>query len=329
MGISWHFLSWQENHHALCVELKVCSIDDLSLGLLLEEFSRYNNPCLAGVLQGVTMLNISRNNIGDDGVAQLATTFLNQANTTMKILDISDNPSIAVNGAKALAGALSVNSSIEKLNISWTRIGDEGVALIANALQENTTMKELHVSDCGMSDMGAKSLGRALSGNSSLKKLNISCNRIGDEGVAHIADALHTNATMQVLDVSGCGMSDMGAKSLDRALSVNSSLEQLNISHTRIGDEGVAHIANALQTNTTMKVLDVTGCDMLCKGAKSLLTANGSLEKLYFDGSKFDDEGIAHIATANCGITLSSLVFHAATDKAALFIARLALIIRE
>ena len=66
--------------------LASCNIDDHSLDLLLE-CSNQNEACPAGVLQGVTELNISSNNIGDDGIARLATAL--QANTTMKILHIS------------------------------------------------------------------------------------------------------------------------------------------------------------------------------------------------------------------------------------------------
>ena len=170
----------------LNVTLRSCGIDDHSLGLLLGELSRHAEACPSGdVLQGVTELNISDNSIGDDGMARLATAL--QANTTMKILDISGNRGIAANGAKSLGRALSVNSSLEELNISWTSIGDEGVAHIANALQTNTTMKVLNVEHCGMSCKGAESLARALSVNSSLKMLYLSGNKVGDDGIAHIA----------------------------------------------------------------------------------------------------------------------------------------------
>ena len=101
-----------------------------------------------------------------------------QANTTMKIFNliVSYNDGIAINGAKSLGRALSVNSSLEELDISGTSVGDEGVAHIANALQANTTVKVLDVSNCGISDKGAESLARALAASSSLERLDISAN---------------------------------------------------------------------------------------------------------------------------------------------------------
>ena len=204
------------------VVLRSCRIDDHSLGLLLGdlELSRHDEACPAGVLQGVTCLDISGNNIGDDGIAHLATAL--QANTTMKILDISRNRGITSYGAKSLGRALSVNSSLEVLDIRYTSIGDEGVAHIASGLQTNTTMKELIAKRCAISCNGAESLGRALSVNSSLVVLNIKFNCIGD-GIVHIANALQTNTTMKALHVKSCAISCNGAESLGRALSVNKS----------------------------------------------------------------------------------------------------------
>ena len=262
------------------VGLPCCRVDDHSLDLLLGELSRHDEACPAGVLQGVTFLDISGNNIGEDGIARLATAL--QANTTMKILDIRNNHGIAVNGAKSLGRALSVNSSLEELNISDTSIGDRGVAHIAHALQTNTTMKVLDVSNCGISYKGAESLARTLSFNSSLEELNISYTSIGDEGVAYIASALQTNTTMKVLNVNHCGISCQGAESLARALAASSSLERLYINSNEVGDDGIAHIATALRINnflnSLMFYLGGTATDKAALSLTAALTTNNSME---------------------------------------------------
>ena len=77
-----YFLAFALRTGELNVTLADCSIDDHSLGLLLVELSRHDEACPAGVLQGVTKLDIARNNIGDVGIALLASVF--QANTTIK-----------------------------------------------------------------------------------------------------------------------------------------------------------------------------------------------------------------------------------------------------
>ena len=152
-----------------------------------------------------------------------------------KILDISDNCGIAVNGAKSLGRALSVNSSLEELNISYTSIGDEGVAHIANALQTNTTctMKILNVKHCGLSCKGAESLARALFVIRSLEELDISDNSIGDDGIAHIATALQTNNTLNSLTFVFDGTTtDKAALSLAAALTKNTSMKYMKLSWT-------------------------------------------------------------------------------------------------
>ena len=86
-------------------------------------------------------LNISKNNIGNKGIGQIATTLL--TNTTLKILNISSclqDLSTLLEGldtdsnysgisdlvAELLARAL-VNSSLEELNIIDNKISDNGI----------------------------------------------------------------------------------------------------------------------------------------------------------------------------------------------------------
>ena len=81
-----YFLAFALRAEIVRVQLCFCRIDDHLLDLLLGELSRHDEACPAGVLQGFANLYISKNNIGDDGMARLATAL--QANTTLKILNI-------------------------------------------------------------------------------------------------------------------------------------------------------------------------------------------------------------------------------------------------
>ena len=240
----------------LNITLQNCSIDDHSLCLLLGELSRLNDEaCPAAILQGVAKLDISWNNIGDDGIAQLATAL--QANTTIKLLCISANFSIAVNGAKSLGRALSVNSSLEKLDISYIRIGDDGIAHIANALQTNATLKVMDILDCNISDKGAESLAKALSVNISLEMLNICDNNIGDNGATHIATALRTS-TLRSLLFYGVGsgiVTDKAALSLAAALTANTSMEVMKLGWTSTNpDTTLKKMGECIKKSTLRKL---------------------------------------------------------------------------
>ena len=92
----------------------------------------------------------------------------------MKVMDVSDCD-ISDKGAESLARALAASSSLEKLNISFNRIGDNGIAHIAIALQENNTLKSLTLHDCidTATDKAALSLVAALTTNTSMKVMKL------------------------------------------------------------------------------------------------------------------------------------------------------------
>ena len=274
------------------ITLQNCSIDDHSFCLLLGELSRLNNEAYpaSGILQGVTYLDISWNNIGDDGIAQLATAL--QANTTIKSLHISANFSIAVNGAESLGRALSVNSSLEELDISYTRIGDEGVAHIANALQTNTTLKVMDVLDCGISCKGAESLAKALSVNISLEMLNISDNSIGDNGATHIATALHTSTlkSLWFFNVGTGIVTDKAALSLAAALTVNTSMEVMKLGWKSTNpDTTLKKMAKCIK-KSTLRALELaidTPSQPLCEPQVNLEEAREWLKYVEVGGKQF------------------------------------------
>ena len=298
-----YFLAFNARHSELRVDLSACSLDDHLFGLLVGELSKHIHAGAKAALHEVTeridnyalgitatalQTNISFNEIGDNGIAHIATAL--QTNT-MKTLDISDC-SISDEGAESLARALAVNRSLLELNISFNKIGDNGIAHIATVLQKNTTLRTLDISSCSISDEGTESLARALAVNKSLQELNIGFNEIGDNGIAHIAIVLKTNTTMRMLDISGCSISDEGAESL---VAANKSLQELNIGFNEIGNNGIAHIATALKTNTTMRTLDISSCSISDEGAESLaraLAVNRSLQELNI--SSDDDEFMSY-----------------------------------
>ena len=141
------------------------------------------------------------------------------------ILDISVC-NMSDEGAESLARALTVNRSLQELNISFNKIGDNGIAHISTALQTNTTMTKLGIGHCSMLDEGAESLARALAINSSLQELNISGYKYG---IASIATALQTNNTLKTLTIGRETTTDKEALSIAAAFTANSSLEYLKL----------------------------------------------------------------------------------------------------
>ena len=224
-----YFLAFILREGKLSVTLNGCSINDHSLGLLLGELSRHAEACSAGVLQGLTELNLGGNKIGDKGIAEIASSL--RTNTTILYLNVS-GCGISDIGMQSLAEAIAANGSIrlERLHISRNNIGDIGIAHIATALQKNTTIKWFSMSDCVISDKQADSLTRALADVSkSLKHLYLSRTNISDTGADHLATALRVNNSFESLVVGGDTTTDVAVLSLVDALKTNTSLKDMSL----------------------------------------------------------------------------------------------------
>ncbi len=209
-------------------------------------------------------LNLSLNNIGDEGAMALA------KNTVLESLDIGAN-NISDVGVIALAqnktlkelslwaneGISTVNSfsnnvTLEKLNLRQTNVKDDD----AIALAKNTHLTELAFTS--LTDIGAI----ALSNNTTLKKLNLCGSEISLEG----AKALAANRTLT--DLALCGYS-FHSKSV------------------RIGNEGAA----AFRYNTSLKSLQLVGEGISADGI-SALAKNPNITNLWLGGNKIGYEGV-------------------------------------
>ena len=223
------------------------------MGLLLGELSRHAEACPAGILQGVTKLNLGRNKIGDKGIAKIANTL--RTNTTISGLyvfhcDISDI------GVQSLAEAIAANGSIrlEELNISHNNIGDIGIAHIATALQMNTTIKSFGMVCGEISDKGAESIAKALAVSMSLKHLNFSDGIISDTGAAHISTALRINNSLELLVIGNrFDTTDAAVLSLVDALKTNTSLKDIRLEWSSVHPDYTLKLMAEIFKRTSLK----------------------------------------------------------------------------
>uniref|UniRef100_A0A8C8A3W1 Leucine rich repeat containing 74B n=1 Tax=Otus sunia TaxID=257818 RepID=A0A8C8A3W1_9STRI len=163
-------------------------------------------------------------------------------------------------GAKALALSLMVNTSILTLDLSDNWLQGEGAAAIAEMLKEN----------CYIS---GEILGTAIAENIGLKELKINWNHFHSQGAAALAKGLAANIFLKVLDVSYNGFGNSGAAALGEALKANTVLEELNVSSNRILVEGALHIAAGLKENKTLKRLNMTRNPLQSEGCRGVLKA--------------------------------------------------------
>ena len=125
MSVGYFLALVCRNSRNLRVNLFYCGINDHLFGLMMGELSKHAEACPAGALPGVTELNISINEIGDEGIALISTAL--QTNTTIIKLDIS-GCNMSDDGAESLARALTVNKTLQELYVRYNDINDTGIA---------------------------------------------------------------------------------------------------------------------------------------------------------------------------------------------------------
>ena len=61
---------------------------------------------------------------------------------------------IVTTGASCLGELLKVNNSLQKLDMEYNVIGDDGMSSVADGLQYNKSLTKLHIDHCGLSMKG-------------------------------------------------------------------------------------------------------------------------------------------------------------------------------
>ena len=118
---------------------------------------------------------------------------------TLTTLDLSHN-NLHDDGAKDLAATLKVSTTLTILDLSDTQIGCPGAKDLAAALKVNATLKTLDLSDNKIGAPGAKELAEALKVNTTLTTLDLKYNEIGSSGVKEIAAARKVNTNCTILE---------------------------------------------------------------------------------------------------------------------------------
>ena len=123
----------------------------------------------------VIELNLSSNQIGDDGIEKLANAL--RVNNTLENLDVSNN-GIGDKGVESLANALKENKTLTSIDLGSNQIANDGIEKLANALIVNKTLTKLDVSNNDIGVVGAGALVEALPYNDTLKTLILTNNFI-------------------------------------------------------------------------------------------------------------------------------------------------------
>jgi hypothetical protein len=214
-------------------------------------------------------------------------------------------------GARHLADGLSSkNGVIEKLDLSFCKLGTEEVGIFAHVFLTNQNLKSLVLRNNYIGDAGAIELAVALRQNNTLELLDLGSNQIGSNGASALADALVVNDALKDLDLFKNSIGDDGATSIAEMLTRHESIKKVCIGGFK--EKGQKAFAMRLSSMNGLKTLMIDNGDSETRCYTSeignsfvlALEQNTTLENFYFDAMDDDFEvmpQVMHLLSLNCG----------------------------
>jgi Ran GTPase-activating protein (RanGAP) involved in mRNA processing and transport len=162
-------------------------------------------PALYGFRNtSIEVLNLSDNNLNDEESAEILWDILRN-NKTMTTLDLSGNSFGNTTGAvELIADGLGSNSTLLKIDLSRCILRDGGVSILARSLgSRNITLHKLALSTHYITSAGvAVLLDEAMQQRSPATDLELKDNPIGNESVILLARSLENNALSNLTRLS-------------------------------------------------------------------------------------------------------------------------------
>lgn len=187
-----------------CKKLQVFSlhqskVDDQKVRIIIKSLLKHHK---------LTEIDLSHNCISDRGAKAVAKLINNQCKNLKKVT--LRNNIIRVEGAKALAYALTHGNKLEELDLRLNRVEDEGGQAIMRALVKNNTLKSIRLASNDLSERTTAIFAEALQENTTLTAVDLSGNRIGPDGGKAIQEGIEGNKTLLHLDLR---LTDAGQES--------------------------------------------------------------------------------------------------------------------
>ena len=146
---------------------------------------------------------------------------------SLETLDLSFNEFVTDQSVASLAAALTSGSaSLKELDLSGTKVTDQGVRGLAEAAKLSGSLTSLHLCYLPVSDAGVLALAETVRESSVLSSLHLNGVQCSPNGMAALANAVAT--------------------ALPNALAVNPRLVSLNLCNNAVTDVGAAVLARAL-----------------------------------------------------------------------------------
>eukprot|EP00945_MAST-04E_sp_MAST-4E-sp1_P002274 g2274.t1 len=253
----------------------------------------------------VTHINLEKTGIGKDGAIAIGKAL--EKNTTLTILNLTENKNITDEGYKAIGQGLQANkkSKLKELNMpkfDWKADADDkewepNVKKDKKYVLTNNDMLLVKALLSKMKGKGLKTL-RLIN----LEELNVLENTFGEEGAKALepySDILGTSlgwkAGKTEWDISDKGLTDASMPLIELFLNKSTELETLNMSKNKIGDEGMKTLFNVGPKMKKLKVLNLDTNKIGDQGMETLskvLPEMKGLTNLGVLGNSFGEKGV-------------------------------------
>ncbi|KAL2076755.1 hypothetical protein ACEWY4_027651 [Coilia grayii] len=194
-------------------------------------------------------LELSCNDLGDDGVQELSNGLLHR-NCKLETLRLA-SCNLTGSSYKLLSSALEQpESNLRELDLTNNNLTAEGVQLLAKS-----QLNKLILAGCNLT--GDSWRLYQLSSTSHLIHLDLTNNDLGEPGVDKLSEALsHHNCKLEILKLSGCLVSEKACEVLVSVLTSKSTcLKELDLSYNHTGHSGVS-LRSKLQQRGCQVIID-------------------------------------------------------------------------
>ena len=244
----------------------------------------------------ITSLNLSCNELGDEGAAILSRELEDDACT------------------------------IQELNLASNGIGSKGCIKLADVVRENASLLSLNLNGNPIGKAGGMAISRMIHSNTSLQSIDIGNTEQNTDSIVAIAIELHTNASITRANLDNprlFSFYEETTKHIARMLRVNETLVELSLEKHNIRDDGVRIIGECLREAKRSKLASLNlRCNQISFGGAhrvaDLLTDATNLQRLNLENNRIRDEGARAIGRAlalNCNLTHLNISCNGIRDK--------------
>ena len=182
-------------------------------------------------------------------------------NPTIECLDISTNK--IGNDFKSFANVFKNEFQLTELYLNNIMMDDESMKYLAISLEKNFVLIKLSLYNNQLTKISGQYIGGLLSKNNCLKYLNVSSNILAS-GTSEIFESLHSNDSLEVLMINNISMDNIEGIGLGKMILKNKKLNRIDMHfNVKLNENTTNFIGDCIEKNNIIKrfKINITNID--------------------------------------------------------------------